>query len=44
MDHNTAKKLKAIVGADNFTTAPEDLLSYSYDGSGLEYLPAAVLI
>jgi glycolate oxidase len=42
MDHNTAKKLKAIVGADNFTTAPEDLLSYSYDGSGLEYLPAAV--
>jgi glycolate oxidase len=42
MDHNTAKKLKAIVGADNFTTAPEDLLSYSYDASGLEYLPAAV--
>ncbi len=42
MDHNTAKKLKAIVGADNFTTAPEELLSYSYDGSGLEYLPSAV--
>jgi glycolate oxidase len=43
MDHNTAKKLKAIVGADNFTSAPEDLLAYSYDGSGLEYLPAGVV-
>jgi glycolate oxidase len=43
MDHNTAKKLRAIVGADNFTSAPEDLLAYSYDSSGLEYLPAAVV-
>jgi glycolate oxidase len=43
MDHNTAKKLKAIVGVDNFSSAPEDLLAYSYDGSGLEYLPAGVV-
>ena len=43
MDHTTAKKLKAIVGVDNFTSAPEDLLAYSYDGSGLEYLPAGVV-
>ncbi len=42
MDKNTLKKLAKIVGPDHLTTTREDLLCYSYDGSGLEYLPAAV--
>ncbi len=42
MDKQTLKKLAAIVGPDHLTTAGEDLLCYSYDGSSLEYLPAAV--
>ncbi|MDF1578382.1 MAG: FAD-linked oxidase C-terminal domain-containing protein [Desulfobulbales bacterium] len=43
MDKRTLKKLAAIVGPDHLTTAREDLLCYSYDGSALEYLPAAVI-
>ncbi|MEN8134898.1 MAG: FAD-linked oxidase C-terminal domain-containing protein [Thermodesulfobacteriota bacterium] len=42
MDKETLKKLAKIVGPDHLTTSQEDLLCYSYDGSGLEYLPAAV--
>jgi glycolate oxidase len=42
MDRDTITHLKTIVGAEHLTTAKEDLLSYSYDSSGLEYLPGAV--
>lgn len=36
------KKIEKLVGPDQCTTAPEELLCYSYDGTGREYLPAAV--
>jgi glycolate oxidase len=42
MNNNTIKKLQAIVGAKNLATAREDLLCYSYDGTGMEYIPSAV--
>ncbi len=42
MNKNIIKGLQAIVGADNLVTAREDLLCYSYDSTGMEYLPAAV--
>ncbi|NTV13865.1 MAG: FAD-binding protein [Desulfobulbaceae bacterium] len=43
MERETLKKLAAIVGADHLTTTPEELLCYSYDGSGLEFPPEAVV-
>jgi glycolate oxidase len=42
MDKHTINKLAEIVGQEHLTTTHEDLLCYSYDGSGLEFLPAAV--
>ena len=42
MDKNTIKKLQAIVGEKNLATAREDLMCYSYDSSGMEFMPAAV--
>ncbi len=42
MDKITLKKLARIVGPEHLTTTREDLLCYSYDGSGIEHLPAAV--
>ena len=36
------KKLQAIVGEKYLTIAKEDLLCYSYDGTGMEYVPSAV--
>ena len=36
-------ELAAIVGADQLSTAPEELATYAYDGSAREYPPAAVL-
>ncbi|KPK24400.1 MAG: glycolate oxidase subunit GlcD [Desulfobacterales bacterium SG8_35_2] len=42
MDNNTIKKLQAIVGEKYLVTAREDLLCYSYDGTGMEYIPDAV--
>lgn len=42
MDKDTLQKLAEIVGRKHLTTTREELLCYSYDGSGLEYLPAAV--
>ncbi len=42
MERKIIKKLKAIVGKDHLSIAAEDLLCYSYDGTGLEYPPAAV--
>ncbi len=43
METKIIKKLKKIVGPDNLSTAKEDLLCYSYDGTAMEYLPAAVV-
>ena len=37
------KKLQAIVGEKYLTIAKEDLLCYSYDGTGMEYMPSAVV-
>jgi glycolate oxidase len=42
MNKKTLKKLAGIVGPDHLTTAIEDLLCYSYDGSALEFMPEAV--
>lgn len=42
MDKNTIKKLEAIVGKKHLTTAHEDLMCYSYDGTGMEFMPDAV--
>lgn len=42
MEGRIIKRLKAIVGAEHLSTASEELLSYSYDGGGMEYLPAVV--
>lgn len=43
MDKTTLKELSRIVGPAHLSTTKEDLLCYSYDGSGLEYLPGAVI-
>ncbi len=42
MNKNSIKKLQAIVGEKYLTTAREDLMCYSYDGTGMEFMPAAV--
>lgn len=42
MDRHILKELKKIVGKENLTTAREDLLCYSYDGTGQVFLPAAI--
>ena len=42
MNRQALKKLQAIVGEQYLTTAREDLLCYSYDGTGKEYVPSAV--
>ncbi len=42
MDRHALKKLQAIVGEKYLTTAKEDLLCYSYDGTGMEYVPSGV--
>ncbi len=36
------KQLEEIVGAENVSQTPEELLCYSYDGTALEYPPSAV--
>ncbi len=38
------EQLEAIVGAKNVLTTPEDLVSYSYDGSFAEYRPQVVVL
>jgi glycolate oxidase len=41
---NSAKnELKRIVGAENATTSKEDLLTYSYDATAMEFPPEAVV-
>jgi glycolate oxidase len=42
LNRDTIKLLKQIVGPEHVTSTPEDLLCYSYDGTGLEFPPAAV--
>jgi glycolate oxidase len=42
MNKYTVKKIQAIVGDANLATAREDLMCYSYDGTGMEYMPTAV--
>jgi glycolate oxidase len=42
MNKNTVKKIQAIVGDAHLATAREDLMCYSYDGTGMEYMPTAV--
>ncbi|MDH4322235.1 MAG: FAD-binding protein [Desulfobulbaceae bacterium] len=44
MDQKTIKALKQIVSADNLRTAEEELLCYSYDGTGREFVPEAVAL
>jgi len=43
MDKKTLKKLQEIAGANHVVTAREDLLCYSYDGTGQEFMPSAVI-
>ncbi len=43
MKNNSLKKIQAIVGKKYLTTAGEDLMCYSYDGTGMEFLPSAVV-
>jgi len=42
MDTKTFQLLQQIVGKEQLITTPEELLCYSFDGSALEYPPAAV--
>ncbi|OKY77044.1 MAG: glycolate oxidase subunit GlcD [Desulfobulbaceae bacterium DB1] len=42
MKRETINRLRAIVGQDQLTTTAEDLLCYSYDGTGREFPPEAV--
>jgi len=42
MNKNTIKKVQAIIGEKHLATAREDLMCYSYDGTGMEYMPSAV--
>lgn len=43
MDRHIIKELKRIVGQDNICSAKEDLLCYSYDGTGQEFMPDVVV-
>ncbi|MEN8257247.1 MAG: FAD-linked oxidase C-terminal domain-containing protein [Thermodesulfobacteriota bacterium] len=42
MDSHIIQALKDIVGTDRLETAAEELQCYSYDGTGQEFVPAAV--
>ncbi|MDA8164706.1 MAG: FAD-binding protein [Desulfobacteraceae bacterium] len=42
MDRRTIERLKEIVGPEQVATTREELLCYSFDGTGLEFPPAAV--
>ena len=41
MTKKIIKKIEEIVGDKYLVTAREDLMCYSYDGTGEEYLPGA---
>jgi glycolate oxidase len=38
------KEIEAVVGKEFFLTAPEDIITYSYDATGLEYVPWGVAL
>ncbi len=42
MNKNIINKLQVIVGEKYITASREDLMCYSYDGTGMEYMPSAV--
>ncbi|MCB2183654.1 MAG: FAD-binding protein [Desulfobulbaceae bacterium] len=42
MDRKTIKKLRKIVGDEHFTISREDIICYSYDGTGQEFPPDAI--
>ncbi len=44
MDRKTITALKKIIGAEYLHTAKEELLCYSYDGTGQEFIPEAVAL
>lgn len=43
MNKQIIRKLQEIVGHDHLTVVPEELVCYSYDGSGRQYPPEAVI-
>lgn len=43
MDNDIIEKITCIVGAENISTAPEELSCYSYDGTGQIFHPEAVV-
>jgi glycolate dehydrogenase FAD-linked subunit len=43
LNKRITQKLLEIVGRDGFSTAPEDLLTYSYDATGPRHLPDAAI-
>jgi glycolate oxidase len=38
------KRIEAVIGKKSLLTKPEDLISYSYDATGLEYMPWGVAL
>lgn len=42
LDRNIIQKLKKIVEPEHLTCEKEELLCYSYDGTAMEFIPAAV--
>src|SRR5882672_1672062 len=43
-DSQLLGRLRAVVGAENVLTSPEDLISYSFDGTAaLQQMPGCVL-
>ena len=43
MDQKIITELRAAIGADRVSTAPEDLAAYAYDGTWLETQPDVVV-
>ena len=43
MDRHIINEMKLIVGKEYICTAQEDLICYSYDGTGQQFMPAAVV-
>ena len=44
MEQDIIKKLRACVGKEHLLTAPEELACYSFDGTGLSFMPDAVAL
>ena len=43
-ERGVKQEISTIVGKENFLTEPEDLIAYSYDATGIEYLPWGVAL